>query len=446
MDGYPKIVVTPPGPRARAALREEEGLISPSFVKEYPLVVKSGRGCIVEDVDGNEYIDFNSGVAVMNVGHCHPKVVEAIKAQSEVLLHYSTDFYYEVNMELAKRLSEITPGSFQKKTFYGNSGAEAMEAAIKLAKWHTRKHRFLAFIGSFHGRSLGTLSFTASKAVQQRYFFPTMPGVTHVPYPYCYRCPFNQTYPECEYWCVDFIDEFVLQKYVPPEETAAVVFEPILGEGGYVIPPQEYFKRLKRLTDKYGLLLIDDEVQTGVGRTGRWFAIENWEVVPDIVCISKAIASGLPLGATVARAELMDWEAGSHANTFGGNPVACKVALAVIDIIKNERLLENASNQGNYIVKRLKEMQEKYSLIGDVRGKGLMVGLEIVRNRDTKEPGIKEAKEIVLRSWQRGVTALTCGVSTVRIFPPLTITRDLVDSGLEIIEGAIKEVEKETGL
>jgi len=446
MDGYPKIVVTPPGPRARAALREEEGLISPSFVKEYLLVVKSGRGCIVEDVDGNEYIDFNSGVAVMNVGHCHPKVVEAIKAQSEVLLHYSTDFYYEVNMELAKRLSEITPGSFQKKTFYGNSGAEAMEAAIKLAKWHTRKHRFLAFIGSFHGRSLGTLSFTASKAVQQRHFFPTMPGVTHVPYPYCYRCPFNQEYPECGHWCIDFIDEFVLQKYVPPEETAAMVFEPILGEGGYVIPPQEYFKRLKRLTDKYGLLLIDDEVQTGVGRTGRWFAIENWEVVPDIVCISKAIASGLPLGATVARAELMDWEAGSHANTFGGNPVACAAALAVIDIIKNERLLENASNQGNYIVKRLKEMQEKYSLIGDVRGKGLMVGLEIVRNRDTKEPGIKEAKEIVLRSWQRGVTALTCGVSTIRIFPPLTITRDLIDSGLEIIEGAIKEVEKETGL
>ena len=321
-----------------------------------------------------------------------------------------------------------------------------MEAAIKLAKWHTRKHRFLAFIGSFHGRTLGTLSLTASKAVQQRHFFPTLPGVTHVPYPYCYRCPFNQTYPECGYWCVDFIDEFVLQKYVPPEETAAVVFEPILGEGGYVIPPQEYFKRLKRLTDKYGLLLIDDEVQTGVGRTGRWFAIENWEVVPDIVCISKAIASGLPLGATVARAELMDWEAGSHANTFGGNPVACTAALAVIDIIKNERLLENASNQGNYIVKRLKEMQEKYSLIGDVRGKGLMIGLEIVRNRDTKEPGIKEAKEIVLRSWQRGVAALTCGVSTVRIFPPLTITRDLVDSGLEIVEGAIKEVEKETRL
>ena len=446
MSKFPKIVVSPPGPKAREFLREDEKLISASYVKGYPLVVKSASGCIVKDVDDNEYIDFNSGLAVMNVGHCHPRIIEAIKTQSERLIHYSTDFYCDVLLELAKKMNKLTPGGFLKKVFYANSGTESVETAIKLVKWHTRKHRFLAFIGAFHGRTLGALSFTASKPVQQRYFFPLLPGVTHVPYPYCYRCPFKQTYPECNYYCIDFIDEFVLQKYVPPEETAAIIFEPILGEGGYVVPPQEYFKRLKKLADKYDILLIDDEIQAGIGRTGRWFAIEHWGVKPDILCIAKAIASGLPLSVTVANEKLMDWEAGSHANTFGGNPVACATALAVIEIIKTENLLENALKQGDYIIKRLKEMQDKYSIIGDVRGKGLMIGLEIVKDLDTKEPGKKEAREIILRSWRRGVTVLTCGVSTVRIVPPLIITRDLIDTGLEIIEASIKDVEKEVKL
>jgi len=443
---YPKIVVRPPGPKAREILERDEKVISPSYVRFYPLVVESGRGCIIRDVDGNEYIDFNSGLVCMNVGHNHPKVIEALKKQLERFLHYSnTDFYYREVVDLAERLCEITPGKFEKKVYYGNSGTEAVEAAIKLAKWHTRKPRFIGFISAFHGRTTGSLSFTASKPVQRRYFFPLMPGVTHVPYPYCYRCPFKQTFPDCNYWCVDFIDEYVLQKYVPPEEVAAILFEPIQGEGGYVVPPEGYFQRLKKLADKYGILLIDDEVQAGMGRTGRWFAIEHWEVEPDIICMAKALASGLPLGATIARAKIMDWEGGSHASTFGGNPLSCVAAMAVIDTIKEQNLLENAARQGNYIMKRLRELAEQSEIIGDVRGKGLMIGVEIVEDKDSKKPAPNLAKEIMMRSWKRGVAIITCGVSTLRIAPPLIITRELVDAALEIVEDTIKEVEREKG-
>jgi len=441
---YPKIVVRPPGPKAREILERDERVISPSYVRFYPLVVESGRGCIIRDVDGNEYIDFNSGLVCMNVGHNHPKVIEALKKQLERFLHYSnTDFYYREVVDLAERLCEITPGRFEKKVYYGNSGTEAVEAAIKLAKWHTRKPRFIGFISAFHGRTTGSLSFTASKPVQRRYFFPLMPGVTHVPYPYCYRCPFKQTFPDCNYWCIDFIDEYVLQKYVPPEEVAAILFEPIQGEGGYVVPPEGYFQRLKKLADKYGILLIDDEVQAGMGRTGRWFAIEHWEVEPDIICMAKALASGLPLGATIARAKIMDWEGGSHASTFGGNPLSCVAAIAAIDTIKEQNLLENATRQGNYIMKRLRELAEQSEIIGDVRGKGLMIGVEIVEDKDSKKPASNLAKEIMMRSWKRGVAIITCGVSTLRIAPPLIITRELVDAALEIVEDTIKEVERE---
>ena len=444
MAEYPKIVVRPPGPKAREILERDERVISPSYVRFYPLVVESGRGCIIRDVDGNEYIDFNSGLVCMNVGHNHPKVIEALKKQLERFLHYSnTDFYYREVVDLAERLCEITPGKFEKKVYYGNSGTEAVEAAIKLAKWHTRKPRFIGFISAFHGRTTGSLSFTASKPVQRRYFFPLMPGVTHVPYPYCYRCPFKQTFPDCNYWCVDFIDEYVLQKYIPPEEVAAILFEPIQGEGGYVVPPEGYFQRLKKLADKYGILLIDDEVQAGMGRTGRWFAIEHWEVEPDIICMAKALASGLPLGAIIARAKIMDWEGGSHASTFGGNPLSCVAAIAAIDTIKEQNLLENATRQGNYIMKRLRELAEQSEIIGDVRGKGLMIGVEIVEDKDSKKPASNLAKEIMMRSWKRGVAIITCGVSTLRIAPPLIITRELVDAALEIVEDTIKEVERE---
>jgi 4-aminobutyrate aminotransferase len=444
MADYPKIVVTPPGPKARELVKKDERFISPSYVRFYPLVIESGKGCIVRDVDGNEYIDFNSGLACLNVGHNHPKVIEAIKKQCDRFLHYSnTDFYYSEVITLAEKLAEITPGNFEKRVYFGNSGTEAVEAAIKLAKWHTRKQLFIGFINAFHGRTIGSLSFTASKPTQRRYFFPLMPGVNHVPYPYCYRCPFKQTYPDCHYWCVDFIDEFVLQKYAPPEDVAAIVFEPIQGEGGYVIPPPEYFQRLKKLADKYGILLIDDEVQSGIGRTGKWFAIEHWNVEPDVICSAKALASGLPLGATIAKAKIMDWVGGSHASTFGGNPLSCVAAIAVIGAIKEERLLENATKQGTYILKRLEELKEKSEIVGDVRGKGLMIGVEFVEDKDSKKPAPQKTNEIMMRSWKRGVAVITCGISTLRIMPPLNITRELVDTGLEIIEDVVKEVEKE---
>lgn len=445
MNAYPKIVVTPPGPKARELVKKDERLISQSYVRSYPLVVESGKGCIVRDVDGNEYIDFNSGLACLNVGHCHPKVVEAIKNQCDRFLHYSnTDFYYPETVALAEKLAEITPGNFEKKTFFSNSGTEAVEAAVKLSKWHTRKQLFIGFVNAFHGRTIGALSFTASKPAQRRYFSPLMPGVTHVPYPYCYRCPFKQTYPDCHIWCVDFIDEFVLQKYAPPEDVAAILFEPIQGEGGYIVPPPEYFQRLKKLADKYGLLLIDDEVQTGMGRTGKCFAIEHWNIEPDIICCAKALASGLPLGATIAKAKIMDWVAGSHASTFGGNPLSCVAAMSVIDVIKEERLLENATKQGNYILKRLGELKEESNIVGDVRGKGLMIGVEIVAGKEGKKPSPEKANEVIMRSWKRGVAVITCGVSTLRIAPPLNITQELADSALNIIVDVIKEVEKET--
>jgi len=440
---YPRILVTPPGPKARALLKRDERIISGSLVRFYPLVIESGKDCIVKDVDGNEYIDFNSGVLCLNVGHCHPLVIEAVKRQSEKFLHYSwTDFYYEHLVDLGEKLEKMTPGSFPKKIFYSNSGAESIEAAIKVSKWHTRRQLFLAFIGAFHGRLIGSLSLTASKPVQKKYFSPLMPGVIHVPYPYCYRCPYKLTYPDCDYWCVDFIDEWVFKKYVPPEDTAAFFFEPIQGEGGYVVPPIEYFQKLKKLADKYGILLADDEIQAGVGRTGKFCAIEHWNVTPDIVCLAKSIAAGLPLGVTIARAEVMDWEGGSHANTFGGNPLACSAAKAVIDVVEKEKLMENATRQGAHMMTRLKEMQEKYPIIGDVRGKGLMIGVEIVKDKKTKAPGSDEASEIMQKSWRRGVAAITCGPSTIRIAPPLTITRELVDSALNVIEGVVKEVSR----
>ncbi len=444
MTGYPKIVVSPPGPVARTFLEKDEQFLSPSYVRYYPLVVESALDCSVKDVDGNEYIDLNAGIACMNVGHNHPKIVHAIKSQCDRFLHYSnTDFYYKEVIQLAEKLAEITPGAFDKKSYFGNSGTEAIEAAVKLAKWHTRRQLFMGFIGAFHGRTVGALSITASKPVQRRHFSPLMPGVVHVPYPYCYRCPFKLEYPKCHYWCVDFIEEFVLSKYVPPEDLAAIIFEPIQGEGGYILPPAEYFQRLKKLGEKFGLLLIDDEVQSGIGRTGKWFAIEHWGVEPDIVCCAKALASGLPLGATVAKAKIMDWTGGSHASTFGGNPVSCAAALAVLGLVKEEKLLENAKKQGDYILKRLGQIREECEIIGDVRGKGLMVGVELVEDKEGKKPASRKAADVMIRSWKRGVAVVTCGISTLRLSPPLTITREVLDVALDILEDVITEVSKE---
>jgi len=441
--GYPKIVVKPPGPKAREIVERDHAIISPSFGRAYPLVIKSGRGCIITDVDGNEYIDLNAGLAVCNVGHSHPRVVQAIKDQADRFLHYSyTDFYYENYVDLGETLHDLVPGDFEKKFFYGNSGAESVEAAIKLSRWHSRRQGILAYIGAFHGRTLGAVSLTASKPAQRRYFAPLLPGVEHIFYPYCYRCPFNLEYPDCGYRCVTYIDDYLFHKFVPPEDVAMIFVEPIQGEGGYVVPPDGYYKALRELCDEHGILIAADEVQSGLGRTGKWFASEHFDLVPDIVCMAKGIAAGLPLGVTASRADLMDWTPGSHASTFGGNPVSASAAIEVIKIIKDERLLENAKKVGGYLIERLREMQDTHPMMGDVRGRGLMVGVELVKDRDSKEPAKEESEEVMLRCFEKGTALVNCGVSVIRWMPPLLITEELIDSALEIFDGVLTEVEK----
>ncbi|MGA1974534.1 MAG: acetyl ornithine aminotransferase family protein [Conexivisphaerales archaeon] len=432
------IRVAPPGPKAREIVNRTEKAISPSFARFYPLVLESAHGCLVKDVDGNTYIDMNAGLGVLGVGSTPEPVVKAIKGQADKFLHYSyTDFYYRNIVELAEKLSKITPGKFEKQVYFGNSGAEAIESAMKLARYHTKRPRFLAFAGGFHGRTMGSLSLTASKTRQLKGFMPLVPGVTHVPYPYCYRCPFHLKFPECDYYCVDFIGEQVLDKYVPPEEVSAMFFESIQGEGGYVVPPDDYFRRLEKLLKPHGILMVDDEVQSGMGRTGKWFAIQHFGVEPDIMLISKAIAAGLPLSAMVAKKEIMTWGPGSHASTFGANPVATAAALATISMIENEKLMANATKVGGHIKKRLEEMKEKYEIIGDVRGKGLMVGAEIVNDRRTKEYGTEHVNNILDYTWKHGVLLISCGRSTLRLIPPLIIDEDLADEALEVVKDAI---------
>ncbi|MGQ9587915.1 MAG: acetyl ornithine aminotransferase family protein [Thermoplasmata archaeon] len=434
----------PPGPKAQMWVRRDKAVLSPyNRPYYYPMVVEKGKGCIIEDVDGNEYVDFNSGLGAMNVGHCHPEVVKAITEQSQRLQHYSyTDFYYRYAVELGEKLSKITPGSFQKKVFLSGSGAESIEAFTKVSRWHTRRPLFIAYIGSFHGRSMGALSFTASSIVQKARYFPTMPGVYHVPYAYCYRCAYKMNFPECNYWCVDFIEDFVLKKYVPPQEVAASLIEPIQGEGGYIVPPKDYHRRLKKLYDKYGILYAVDEVQSGMGRTGRWCAIEHYGVTPDIVCMSKAIGGGISLGATIGRAEIYDWDPGSHCTTLGGTPVACQASLATMRVIEKEKLRDNATKQGEHAMRRLNEWKEKYEIIGDVRGKGLMIGVEVVKDKKSKAPDGDTAHEIIYRAWKKGVVAIGAGENCFRIAPPLVITRDLLDYGLDKLEESIREVSK----
>ncbi len=448
VEEVPKIVVEPPGPKAKKLLERDSAVISPSYVRFYPLVVDRARGSVIVDVDGNKYVDLNSGLAVMNVGHNHPKVIEAVKKQLKRFVHYSnTDFYYEPSVKLAEKLVQIVPGEKRKRVYFGNSGTEAVEAALKLARWYTKRQYIIAFIGGFHGRTFGSLSLTSSKPVQRAGFSPLLPGVIHVPYPNPYRNPFGTKDPEeVSQRCLAYIEDYVFNKFVPPEEVAAIVFEPIQGEGGYVVPPDSFFPGLRKLSDQYGILLISDEVQAGMGRTGKWWAIEHFGVVPDIITSAKALGGGFPLGAMISTEEIMSWPGGSHASTFGGNPVSCAASLATISVIEEERLLERASKLGIEIMKRLKEMMERHPLIGDVRGKGLMIGVELVKNRRTGEPAKKEANEVMLRSWKSGVAMITAGVSSLRIAPPLNIPEEYVKKALDIIEEKIGQVEREKGI
>ncbi len=433
-----------PGPRAKEYVRRDEEAVSPSYTRSYPFVMDHGQGSVVWDVDGVQFVDFTAGIAVTATGHSHPDVVQAIKDQADKFVHMSgTDFYYPVQIELAEKLNALVPGEEPKQLFFTNSGTEAVEAAFKLARYSTGRTRMIAFIGAFHGRSMGALSLTASKYVQRKGFAPLVPGVTHIPYGYCYRCAYNLEYPSCDVHCVKYIEDTLFKYFIPAEEVAAIFVEPIQGEGGYVVPPALYHPRLRELADKYGILLVEDEVQSGMGRTGKWFAIEHWGVIPDITCIAKGVASGMPLGAMVAKKRLMTWPRGAHGNTFGGNPISCAAALATIRLIEGG-YMQNAARMGERFMERLQRMQAEHPSMGDVRGLGLMIGIELVKDKDTREPAGELRDAVVHACFERGLLALGCGMSTVRFMPALNITADLVDRGLDIFEQALTAAESAT--
>jgi len=441
----PKIKTALPGPNAKRILAGDDKYISPSYTRSYPLVAKRGRGIVVTDVDGNEFFDFSAGIAVTSTGHCHPDVVTAIQKQAGELIHMSgTDFYYESLVELAERISKIAPMPGPHRIYYGNSGAEAVEAALKLARYHTKRQNIIAFFGAFHGRTMGALSLTASKPQQKRRFAPLVPGVTHVRYPDVYRgCSGGaQEAEEFALGCARFIEEKLFKTTLPPEEVAAIFVEPVQGEGGYVIAPTPFMQELRRICDRHGILLVVDEVQSGVGRTGKWWAVEHSGVHPDIVCSAKGIASGMPLGVTISRADIMDWVPGSHASTFGGNPVCIAAALATLNVIENENLLANAAQVGNHMQKRMVDWPSKHRLVGDVRGRGLMIGVEIVKDKTTKEYAHEERDRIIELAFERGMLFLGCGPSTVRISPALVVTKDEADAAIDALEECIEIVGK----
>jgi len=431
-----------PGPKAREYVARDKEAVSPSYTRGYPFVMERGEGCLAWDVDGNRYIDFNAGIAVTATGHAHPKVVKAVQEQAAKFIHMAgTDFYYAVQIALAEKLNSLVPGDGPKQLFFTNSGTEAVEAALKLARYHTGRPRILAFLGAFHGRSMGALSLTASKAVQRRGFFPLVPGVTHVPYGYCYRCAYNVEYPSCDLYCVDYIEKTLFKQLVPADEVAAMFVEPIQGEGGYVVPPSGYHSRLKELAEKWGILFVADEIQMGMGRTGKWFSLEHWGVVPDITLVAKGIASGMPLGAMVARRELMNWPPGSHGMTFGGNPVSCAAAAATIQVIEEEGLIENAATMGERLLTAVEAMQARHGAIGDVRGKGLVVGVELVTDRETNEPAHELRDAVTDIAFKKGLLLLGCGPSTERFMPAMTVDGDTVDEAMSLFEEALTEAE-----
>lgn len=429
------------GPQAKAFIDRDRDVVSPSYTRGYPFVMDRGRGTEVWDVDGNRYLDFSSGVAVTSTGHSHPEVVRAIQDQAERFLHMSgTDFYYPSQVELAEQLNQIAPMDVPARVFFTNSGAEAIEASVKLAMYATERPYFIAFYGGFHGRTLGALAFTASKTVQRRCFNPTSPPVTHIPYPDPYRPVLSGPGGDEGEAVIRFLEDVVFARKVCPEEVAGILVEPIQGEGGYIVPPPSFFPALRRLCDRYGILLIVDEVQSGMGRTGKWFAIEHEGVEPDIVAVAKGIASGMPLGAALAPQDLMTWPAGSHASTFGGNPVSCAAALATHRLLKNG-MIDNAALMGEVLMQRLREMMPDHPCIGDVRGRGLMVGVEIVKDRETRERAPDLRNRIVSEAFYRGLLLLGAGPNTVRLVPPLNVSLAHLDEALACFESILTMVE-----
>jgi 4-aminobutyrate aminotransferase len=439
---FPVLLTPLPGPKAREVIARDAQFLSPSYTRGYPMVAKSGRGAMVEDVDGNLFLDFAAGIAVVSTGHCHPRVVEAIQRQAAELIHISgTDFYLPNMVELAERLAAVAPGKEAKKVYFGNSGTEAIEAAIKLARYHTRRDKIIAFHGCFHGRTLGALSLTASKAVQRKGFGALLGGVFHIPYPNSYRCPYGNPSP-CT--CVEsatFLEREIFKRLVDPEEVAAIFIEPIQGEGGYVPAPKEFLLELQRICRKHGILLVCDEVQSGMGRTGKWWASDHAGIEPDILCVAKGIASGMPLSATIARASLMDWKPGAHASTFGGNPVCVAAALATMDLLETQ-YIENARSVGGFLLGRMADWPERHRIVGDVRGKGLMIGVEIVRDQKTKERAGDLREAIVDLAFEKGLLLLGAGENTIRIAPPLIVDKEQAAFAAQTLEACISEVEK----
>ena len=440
--GYnaPRIVAPPPGPKARAWIQKDEALLSPSLTRSSPLVARRAEGVWVEDVDGNVFLDFGSGIAVAGLGHRHPDVVAAIKRQlDELIFVNSLDYFTLPQVEYAEMLCRVTPGSFAKRVFFANSGSESVDTAIKMAKWHTRRPYGIGFVNAFHGRTVGAVSFTTTGVSARRGFAPLYPVAHFVPYPYCYRCLFNREYPGCDLHCLSYLTDVTLKKITPPDEVAFLLVEAVQGAGGYIVPPPEFLPRLAEICRLHGILLVVDEVQTGFARTGRMFASEHFGVEPDILTVSKAMAHGLPAGAAVARAEVMDWEPGAHEGTLNGGPVIMEAAKEVLKVIERESLVESSRVQGAYLKAQLEALKERYPLIGDVRGLGLMVGIELIEDAK-KTPARERRNRLLEEAFGKGLLLLGAGESSIRLAPPMTITREQIDTGLEIMEDCLKSL------
>ncbi len=438
----PHLVTTLPGPKAKRVVELDRQFLSPSYTRSYPLVAKQGRGAMIEDVDGNTFLDFAAGIAVVATGHCHPEVVAAIQKQAAELIHMSgTDFYYPNMVELAEKLASITPGKEPKRVYFGNSGAEAIEAAIKLAKYHTKRDMLIAFHGAFHGRTMGALSLTASRAVQRKGFGTLLSGVFHMPFPDTYRGTYGVR-PECAAAdCLSYLENELFRRRVDPDEVAGIFVEPIQGEGGYLLAPAEFLQGLERICRKHGILLVADEVQSGMGRTGKWWAFEHAGIEPDIVCSAKGIASGMPLSAIISKASIMNWTPGAHASTFGGNPVCIAASLATLRLLEGG-YMANATRIGEFIMHRTAGWRERHKIVGEVRGKGLMIGIEFVRNQKTKERAPDLRNKIVQLAFEKGLLVLGSGDTTLRLCPPLMIDEEQADCAVRILDECISEAER----
>jgi 4-aminobutyrate aminotransferase len=438
----PQLVTALPGPKAKKIVELDREYVSPSYTRDYPLVAKQGRGAVIEDVDGNTFLDFAAGIAVVATGHCHPEVVAAIQKQAAELIHMSgTDFYYPNMSELAQKLASIAPGKEQKLVYFGNSGAEAVEAAIKLAKYHTKRDKLIAFHGAFHGRTMGALSLTASRAVQRKGFGTLLSGVFHMPYPDTYRGTYGVNPETASADCLSYLVNELFRRRVDPDEVAGIFIEPIQGEGGYLPAPVEFLQGLEKICRKNGIMLVADEVQSGMGRTGKWWASDYAGIEPDIICTAKGIASGMPLSAIIARKSVMDWKPGAHASTFGGNPVCIAAALATMRLVENG-YMANAARMGEFIKRETANWTEKYKIVGEVRGKGLMIGIEFVRDRKTKEKAPELRNRIVQMAFHKGLLVLGSGDTTLRLCPPLVIDEEQAAFALQTLEGIIFEVER----